>query len=776
MNLGRWIKSFQGRVAKRKKWLYGLCIPPALWLLLHLIFPLKINLSYSPTVFDKNGELLYTRLTPDEKWRLFLQPSDITPLMEKTILAKEDRWFYYHPGINPVSVVRAASRNLFTGRRTSGASTITMQVARLLHPRHRNIGSKLIEMFRATQLEWMYSKREILRLYLNLAPYGGNIEGLASAAHFYLDKSPDHLSLAEITAFSVIPNKPNSLYPGRYNTHIIEERNRWLKWMAANRFFSEKEIKDALSEPFDAVRQPAPRLAPHLSQKLLAGGQNIIHSTINLNTQLKAEKIISDYIKALKLIGIQNAAAIVVNNQTKQVLAYVGSADFFDTTDAGQVNGAAAWRQPGSTLKPLVYGLAIDEGLVTPKKVIADVPVNYQGYVPENYDLKFNGQVTMEYALMHSLNIPAVNMLQQTGKEKLVRALVQCGFGQIKKDQAKLGLSMVLGGCGTSLEELTGLYCMLASNGNYQPLQYYKQGPKQANLRILSNEASFMIHEVLSKIDRPDLPLNWGTTENLPRIAWKTGTSYGRRDAWSLGYNKAFTIGVWVGNFSASPNPELSGATIATPLLFRLFNAIDRTSHTDWFAPPEALEQRIVCSETGMPATEYCDQRVLDYFIPLVSQASRCNNKTEVMVSPNEQMSYCMQCAPTGGYIRKWFTVLPPEIQAFKIEGSLQHQLIPPHNPLCTRVWQEKGPIIQSPRHNSEYLVSREHPEPLLLHCQADADVALVHWYINNKHYKTVPARDKVFFMPQAGRVKISCTDDKGRNRDVSIDVTLVDL
>jgi penicillin-binding protein 1C len=546
--------------------------------------------------------------------------------------------------------------------------------------------------------------------------------------------------------------------------------------MVGRKLFSPKEIEDALSEPFGANRQAPPRFAPHLSQRLLASGEKIIRSSIDLNNQLKTEKIIGDYINALKLQGIRNAAAIVLNNTTHEVIAYVGSANFFDTIDAGQVNGARAWRQPGSTLKPLVYGLAIDDGLVTPKRVIADVPVNYQGYVPENYDLRYNGQVTMEYALMHSLNIPAVNTLQKVGKDKAIRSLAQCGFDQIRRDQAKLGLSMVLGGCGTSLEELTGMYAMLANDGNFHPLKFLTGQKNAAPVRVLSREACFMLHETLSKIDRPDLPLNWGTTESLPRIAWKTGTSYGRRDAWSIGYNQTYTIGVWVGNFSGAPNPDLSGATIATPLLFRLFNAIDRNSHTDWFSPPETLDQRIVCAETGMPANEYCDQRILDYFIPLVSPADPCNNRVEVMVSADNRLSYCQHCMPNGGYVKKWYTVLPQEIQAFKIKQTTKNEGIPPHNPECTIVWAEKGPIIQSPKHNTEYLLSKQHPEPILLQCQPDADVSLVHWYINNKHYKTSPARERVFFMPSEGMVKISCTDDKGRNRDIRIEVRMVEM
>lgn len=747
-----------------------------IWILLNLFFPLKPFPTYSQVLLDNQKNPLYIKLTPDEKWRLYLDPKDITPLMEKTILAKEDRWFYYHPGVNPLAIIRAGARNIFTGRRTSGASTISMQVARLLEPKKRNFIGKIVECFRATQLEWQLSKKEILRLYLNLAPYGGNIEGIASASFFYLDKSPDHLSLAEITALSVIPNRPNSLTPGKHNERIIQERNRWLAWMAAKKFFTTQQIEDALKEPFEATRQPPTRVAPHLANKLLTNVTFEVQSTLERNTQQMAEKLTYDYVHSLKLQGIRNAAVVVVNNTSREVVAYVGSADFFDTTDAGQVNGAKAWRQPGSTLKPLVYGLAFDAGWVTPKKMIADVPVNFQGYVPENYDLNFAGMVTVEQALMQSLNIPAVNMLQQVGKNKMVSTLVQAGFEQIRRDQQKLGLSLILGGCGTNLEELTGLYCAIAKNGIYQPLVYKKNDTSPLPIRIVTEESCFMLHDILSKIDRPDLPLNWSATENLPRIAWKTGTSYGRRDAWSIGYNKSYTIGVWVGNFSGASNQALSGAAIATPLLFRLFNAIDRQSHTDWYEPPANMEQRIVCAETGMPANHFCEQRILDYFIPLVSDMTLCNNRMEVMVNHNQTLSYCVHCAPSGGFTKKWFTVLPPDVQAFKMNTGFHNARIPPHNPLCTVVWAEKGPTIQSPKHNGEYLLSRQHPEPLMLQCNPGADVMMVHWYLNNKHYKSAPAREKVFFMPQEGNIKISCTDDKGRNRDIRIQVTYLDM
>ena len=403
-----------------------------LFLLLNLLFPLPDAVEYSTTVSDAHNEVVNAFLTKDEKWRMKTELKEISPLLRKTIIAKEDKWFYYHPGINPLAIGRAAVMNLLRMKRTSGASTITMQVARALEPRPRTLLSKALETFRAFQLEWKYSKDEILQLYLNLVPYGGNIEGVKAASLLYFKKNPDHLSLAEITALSIIPNRPSSLVIGKANDRIVKERNRWLEKFAKEGVFSAREIEDALAEPLTAHRTTVPHFIPHLAYKLKsASSENNIKTNIVLNTQLKIEKLTEDYIRALRLKNIRNAAVVVIDNKTHKVVSYVGSANFADTTDGGQVNGAAAIRQPGSTLKPLLYGLCIDDGLLTPKTVISDVPINYSGYAPENYDQKFNGDVTMEYALEHSLNIPSLNSLKQLGEARMISILVACDFRQI---------------------------------------------------------------------------------------------------------------------------------------------------------------------------------------------------------------------------------------------------------------------------------------------------------------------------------------------------------
>lgn len=749
-----------------------------LFLLLNVIFPLRDNIEYATLITDNKGAVVNAYLTRDDKWRMKTELEEISPLLRKTIIAKEDKYFFQHPGINPMAIGRAAFNNLLNLRRTSGASTITMQVARALEQhRSRTFLHKVLEAFRALQLEWKYTKLEILQLYLNLVPYGGNIEGVKAASLLYFKKNPDHLSLAEITALSIIPNRPSSLVIGKTNDVIVQQRNVWLRRFAAEGVFTKREMEDALVEPLDAVRNAVPHQLPHLSYKLSrASASHSITTTIELNTQLKIEKLTEDYTRSLRLANIHNAAVIVVDNKTHKVVAYLGSAGFSDTTDGGQVNGAAAIRQPGSTLKPLLYGICMDEGLLTPKTVMDDVPVNYTGYAPENYDQKFNGFVTVETALEHSLNIPAVKGLRLLGTEKLISKLVAADFGQIKNDRNKLGLSMILGGCGTTLEQLTGLFSAFANEGMYSPLQYTQTSGATKKTRLLSPAASYLITDILSKVARPDFPLNWRATENMPKIAWKTGTSYGRKDAWSIGYNKRYTVGVWVGNFSGAGVAELSGANTATPLLFKIFNTIDYKNDGDWFAPPADCEMRQVCPETGLIPGQYCTNMVLDYFIPLVSTTQTCQHLQELKIAPDSSVAYCESCTPATGYSKKLYRMLSPEMQDYFASNSIAYQKLPPHNPDCEKLFKGDGPQITSPSNGTEYYIDKKNPEPILLKAHTATDVAKVYWYIDDRFYKASSPGDKVFFIPSEGPQKISCTDDKGRNRNIRIYVRHVAL
>jgi penicillin-binding protein 1C len=745
---------------------------------LHLRYPLQVNPDYSPVITAADGSVINAFLSRDDKWRMQLEAHEINPLLRKAILLKEDRYFYLHPGVNPVALGRALFHNLARGRTTSGASTITMQVARLLYPRERTYRHKLQEIFRAFQLEWHYSKDEILLLYLNLVPYGGNIEGVKAASVLYFQQSPRELSLAQAVTLTVIPNKPSSLRIGKRNARITAFRDKWLRYYQSRGAFSDKEIADALAEPLAAVRLQAPRVAPHFAYRMWRQhpGQAIIRTTLNRRLQETVAQLAYNYLQPLRRQNIHNVSVLVVNNKTRAVEAYLGSADFLDQQHGGQVDGVRALRSPGSTLKPLLYGLAFDRGLLTPKTIISDVPVDYAGYRPENYFGDYSGNITVEQALATSLNVPAVKVLDRLGVPAFVRKLQEAELSGVKKAGHELGLSLILGGCGVKLEELTALYGALANNGTWRPLRWQQADTTTTGKQLLSPAAAFMVNQILTQLKRPDLPHNAHNSSRLPQIAWKTGTSYGRKDAWSIGYNKNYTVGVWVGNFTAEGVPELNGTDTATPLLFDLFNAIDYNSPRHWFQAPAQLAYRSVCPETGKPQNTFCPNGVRDAFIPGVSPAAKCDHLKEVWVSADASYAYCTTCLPETGYRRAWYPNYAPEILTFFAAEHLPYRKIPAHNPRCPRIFQDHAPVITSPTADMEYLLERAEGQQLMLQGSAHNDVRQLSWYVNDQFLQTAAATAPLFFRPtRSGRYKISCTDDQGRNTDSYITVKFLD-
>ena len=789
-----WLRpSVPGRSTTRRKYASILLVPLLAFALDHL-FPLPPAPRYSPIVLAADGSVLHAYLNPTQKWRMKTELAEITPALQQAIINKEDRYFRYHFGVNPLAIMQAAGRNVFGQGRTTGASTITMQVARLLEPKERTVGNKLLEMLRATQLEAHYSKAEILQLYLNLVPYGGNIEGVKSAALLYFQQPPDYLSLAQTVTLAIIPNQPRVLVLGKNNDRILAERNRWLRQFQRQHLFPDQDIADAINEPLDAQRHAAPALAPHLARRLVTQfpGQPIVHSTLRRGPQAKAEDLTRNYVRRLRELGISQAAVLVVNNRTRAVEAYVGSADFQNAASQGQVDGVRAVRSPGSTLKPFLYALALDRGIVTPKLKLPDVPTNFGGFRPENFDKSCAGEVTVERALTYSLNIPAVRVLAEVGVGNFTDKLRAAGFRSVAKAAPRLGLSTILGGCGTTLEELTGLYVTLADGGRYAPLSLIKNGElkvKNASssqtARPLKNgvfnslcspAAAFLITDILAQRTRPDLPFGYQSSRHLPKIAWKTGTSYGRRDAWSIGYNQDYTIGVWVGNFSGQGSPALTGADIASPLLFDLFNTLAYNSPNNWTTPPATLDFRLVCTETGLVPGEHCPNQLIDYYVPGISTARRCEHQKEALVSADAAISYCRACVPAAGFKRQLFLNPLPEVLAFRETQGLPATRLPPHNPACRLVRGRDdgaGPalVITSPLDHAEYVLNRGEKQQMLLSCAAGSEVRQVFWYVNDQFLRAASATERVFFRPPSGAVKISCADDHGRNVDIQLQV-----
>lgn len=755
-------------------------ITALLFIILDITMPVNTRIEYGQLVRAEDGTILHAYLTHDEQWRMKANLDEITPELKKAIIYKEDKYFYYHPGVNVFAVGRAAVNNLLKQKRTSGASTITMQVARMLEPKKRSYFNKIAEMFRALQLELHYTKEEILQLYLNLVPYGSNIQGVKAAAILYFNKTPGQLSLAEITALSVIPNRPNSLAPGEHNSAIVKARNKWLQRFKQDNVFNDAAIQDALEEPLNAYRHDAPRRAPQFAYRMLMQYPAMpeVFTTIDARMQTEAEAVVSNYMTNLKLNNINNASVFIIDNKTHQVKTYIGSPDFFDAEHNGQVDGITSARSPGSTLKPLLYGLCIDHGIITPKTIIADVPVNYEGYAPENYDLGFRGNIAAEDALRMSLNIPAVKLLNALGTPHFISSLSRGGVSTIWNDRNRLGLSMILGGCVIRLDELSNIYSSFANGGLYHPVRWLRSDTVYHNakdrMQVLSPAAAYMVTNILTELHRPDVPNLAASATGIPKIAWKTGTSYGRKDAWSIGYNANYTIGVWVGNFDGTGVPELNGAGTASPLLFRIFNTVDRNVADDWLKAPEELEIRFVCKESGKVPNDYCSEQVADYFIPGISPNQQCDHQKEVWLSADETFSYCTTCRPVNGYKTKVFPNISAELTAYYEQNHIPYTQQPPHNPKCTRLFDGDPPGIISLTDNATYLIVDKQQQKLQLQCTAANDVKKVYWYINNKFFASTGVGESAFFIPADRNIKISCADDKGRNTDIRIKVKFI--
>ncbi len=743
-----------------------------IFFVLNYLFPLNLKTSYSTLIEDRNGKLIYAFLNDNDKWRMETELNEISSTLRKTIIYKEDRYFYYHPGVNPISVARAAINNIFKAKRTSGASTITMQVARMLYHRPRTYTNKILELFNALQLEWKFSKNEILQLYINLLPYGSNIEGVKSASVIYFQKGPEQLSLAEAVALTVIPNKPTSLGTARNTGALISERNKWLKRLLNDNVFNKTDVESALEEPIALIRHDVPRYAHHFSirMKKKYPDQSIIKTNLDFNKQLTVEKIISNGIARLKMMNINNAAVLIINNKTMQVEAYAGSADFNDQVDGGQVDGVVAVRSPGSTLKPLLYAVAFDKGLITPKSRINDVPVNVAGYFPLNYNQQFNGSVTVEYALVNSLNIPAIKILNDVSLKDFITKLKTARFNTIAKQEKDLGLSLILGGCGVTLEQLVNQYTVFTNNGRLRNINWLQE-KDSGYLQLISPQSAYMVTEILAQLHRPDLPYNFQNTIHLPRVAWKTGTSYGRRDAWSIGLNTKYTIGVWTGNFSGKGVPELNGADIATPLMFELFNTIDYNSADSWFIPPKGIDYRLVCSESGRVPDYFCDNKVMDIYLPMISSNEKCEHMKQVWLSDDGKTSYCNSCLPQDGCRLQLIRNYQPELLAWMDENKIVHDRVPVHNAECERIFNTGNPVITSPVNNMDFYINPADTSKILLTCNAALEAEKIYWFINDQFLLSCKPDARTFFKPSAGKNKISCTDDKGRSSTVWINV-----
>jgi penicillin-binding protein 1C len=487
----------------------------------------------------------------------------------------------------------------------------------------------------------------------------------------------------------------------------------------------------------------------------------VVRSSIDGTMQHAVEALTHRHVERLRLMGITNASVIVVDNATRRVVSYVGSADPSDVQSLGQVDGIRAIRSPGSTLKPFIYALAVDRGLMTPRTMLEDVPVSFDGYAPENFDRTYMGAMTMERALATSRNIPAVATLERIGIASLLDMLQRADVRSVARQRT--GLSIALGGCGMQLDELVGLYAALANGGLWSPLAWSANAQQHDDtIRLMSRPAAYMISEVLTTASRPDLPNGVDVSADLPRIAWKTGTSYGRRDAWSIGYNRRYTIGVWVGNFNGSGNEMLTGSQCATPLLFDVFRSIDHSMDDRWLERPAVMDMRFVCAMSGLPPADSCTNQMLDAFIPGVSIAERCRHQREMYVDNSGRRSFCTSCLPQTGWIRRMELDMPAPVLAYMRDNGVALRMPPPHDPQCTRVF-EGSLSITAPSDGKEYVLERGVETKLRCTANAESDVSTVYWFLDDVFVTSTPAGHATFITPASGRHILECVDDRGR-------------
>jgi penicillin-binding protein 1C len=527
------------------------------------------DITLSTQVFDRNGLLLRAYTTAEGRWRLSATLNDVDPRFIDLLLAYEDQRFNEHFGVDPLALVRAAHQWITSGRIISGGSTLTMQVARLLEPRSdRTIAAKLRQMVRAIELERRLSKDQILSLYLTLAPYGGNLEGIRAASLAYFGKEPRRVTLGEAALLVALPQSPEGRRPDRSAADARRARDRVLDRAAAIRRIPADEIALAKREPVPAVRRAMPALAPHAADQAIAAApkKKLHRLTIDASLQKRLEDLARDRILAL---GPETSVAIVaIDNTAGAVLARVASANYFDEGRAGQVDMSQALRSPGSALKPFIYGLAFEDGVAHPETLIEDRPVRYGAYAPENFDLTFQGTVTVRRALQFSLNVPAVTLLDRIGASRLIARLAQAGATLALPKSETPGLAMALGGFGIKLTDLTMLYAALARGGSAVALSERLSGAaSRAERCLLDRVAAWYVSNILVGTPPPE-------NAAVGRIAYKTGTSYGYRDAWAVGFDGRHTIGVWVGRPDGAPVPGLTGRTAAAPILFDAFARI----------------------------------------------------------------------------------------------------------------------------------------------------------------------------------------------------------
>lgn len=753
--------------------------------------------THSRAFYDRNGKLLRLTLSHDEQYRLWTPLKDIPLEFQQATLLYEDKYFYRHFGVNPIALVRATYSSYLSSGRRMGASTITMQLARLRFGlQTTTVIGKLKQIKHALDIERHYTKDEILEAYLNLAPYGHNIQGVAAASVIYFQKPVQEMSFSESLILAVVPQNPNKRLPSTTSgfQYSDEARGRLLE-LWKQEYGLDSEVESRLTLPL-RVSSPTklPYYAPHTVDSLLTevvgNSEHVFQTSLDLNMQKKLERLAENYIEQKQSIGLNNTAAMILDTRTMQVVSELGSVRYFDADIQGQVNGARALRSPGSTLKPFIFALAMEQGIIHPQSILKDAPKRFGAYTPENYDEYFAGPLSATDALVRSRNIPAVTLLQKLDGQSFHSWLSQFDLEQLFVED-HYGLALALGGNEVTMLELVELYASLANLGEYRKAKYLLSNEEldDKSKNVLTPESAYLTLKMLThnaSTDRNHNVINLqaagGRDFKKNVTPWKTGTSFAFRDAWSVGVVGHYVVAVWVGNFDGTGNPALTGRKAAAPLFFqiaRYLQSQEPNMQASWqYANRNLNVRRIpICKSSGDLALEHCPDPISGWFIPGVSPIKTHSRYREVLIDVATGLRACEESEVT---VRRVYPFWESDVEAVFAQSGIKLEQVPNYLPSCeefslqAKLNDELS--ITSPLVDLDYVLQADKlaEEEIPLTAVTDADANELYWFVANQFVGKSSPSEPLLWQAKLGEFDVTVIDDKGRTDRVKLKTTLV--
>ncbi|MDR0547156.1 MAG: penicillin-binding protein 1C [Dysgonamonadaceae bacterium] len=744
-------------------------------LLIAYIFCLPKTLFDAPcstVVTDRNGELLGARIADDKQWR-FPACDTVPEKFKICITAFEDRYFRWHWGVNPWSIGRALVRNVKAGKVVNGGSTITMQVIRLSRNRKRTVWEKSVETILATRLEFRYSKGKILALYASHAPFGGNVVGLNAASWRYFGHSANELSWAEASTLAVLPNAPAMLHLSKNRDLLLKKRNRLLQYLFQKGTIDATTYDLAKSEDLPGEPLPLPQIAPHLITyfyKNQKGEQ--IQSTIDKNLQIRVEAVLEQWNADFLQQDIRNLAAIVLDVQTNRVLAYCGNVQFNEKTSGNQVDVIRADRSTGSILKPFLYYAALQDGEILPHTLLPDIPLNVNGFTPQNFNRQYEGAVPANEAVARSLNVPLVNLLRQYSVPKFYDFLKQYKIAALPRQSSHYGLSLILGGAEAQLGDVTNVYSNMARALMGLKSSQYSVSLSEKGKQVpdFQPAAVWQVFDAIKEVNRPE-EIDWKQIPTMQKIAWKTGTSYGFRDAWAVGVTPKYAVGVWVGNSNGEGKPNLVGARTAGPVLFDIFNLLPSST---WFRQPVGgLVEAEICRQSGCLKNRFCEETDTVLICRKGLQTETCPYHIQIHITADEQFRVYENCIEAEAVTPKTVFVLPPAWAWYYKQHHPDYQSLPPFKQGCgndaSQAMQFIYPQGNAVVHLTKQLDGSE--GKITFQIAHNRRNATIFWHIDSEYMTATTDFHKLSVHLVVGRHFVIATDDEGNTISCSVTV-----